>query len=657
MNKAKLKSAIIVILLVAAVTMTSVFSVFAVASEFILSAATTNVKRGESVVITVKTKDIADVVGGFNAYSGTLGYDSAVLSRGESKTSVAGWNFVYNPAANTFLGSDPTGMDFKKTDIDVFTVKFEVLESAPLGETEVKLTNLKITDSKFKNIGLVDKSIKLNIQEKEEVAPPKSSNNKLATLTTDGITLVPAFSPDTLTYNVTVENDVLEFNLAATVQDGKASIVSGTGNHKLNVGNNVIKVVVKAENGSERTYTINVNRKDVSGPSEPDKSNTNTLDNISVKDDKGNDLALSPKFDPNKPNYDIKVNEDTGSIDISGIPTDPGSEIISGGGNHVLKDGENVIDIVVRAEDGSERTYTITVDKPAKGNPTPDPTPTPNPGDQGQGQGQGQGDIYVNNSSSNNFITNLQGFGNLNEPFDKNVTHYTTTVGKEVKDLSLQVTLEDEGATYRIIGADNLKPGLNKVIIEVTASNGDVRQYVIDVYSSESESSALLSSISVGGYAINPGFREDVMFYTLYVANDVTTLGISATAKHGGASVNISGNNKLNPGLNYVKLSVTANGQMNTYMVEVIREDKPASVNIIPWVISGITGFVAILLLLILAYKSNPKGQQPMYYQAPQPVVMPQVQPVYYPAPQAQQNTQSIPVQQNPNDTPGYFKQ
>lgn len=635
MNKAKLKSMIVLILLVAAVTMSSVFSVFAVSSEFVLSASSTSVKRGENVVISVKTKEIADVVGGFNAYSGTLGYDSATLSRGESKTSVTGWNFVYNPAANTFLGSDPTGMDFKKTDLDVFTIKFEVLESAPLGETEIKLSNLKITDSKFKNIGLIDKSIKLNIQEKEVVAPPKSSNNKLASMSTDGITLEPIFSPDTTTYNVTVENEVIDFNLIATAQDNKASIISGTGKHTLNVGNNVIKVIVKAENGSDRTYTINVTRKVEEGPVVPDdKSGTNTLDDITVTDDKGTNFPLSPKFDPNKPNYEIAVDADTGSINISGLPTDPGSTIISGGGNHVLKDGKNTIDIVVRAEDGSERTYTIMVDKP-----TPVLKPTP------PTSGGAQGDIHIDNSSSNNFITNLQGFGNLNVPFDKNTTNYTTIVGKEVKDLSLQVTLEDEGATYRIIGADNLKPGSNKVIIEVTASNGDVREYIIDVYLSDQESSALLSSISVGGYAINPGFREDVMFYTLYVGNEVTTLGISATAKHGGASVNISGNNKLHTGLNYVKLSVSANGQMNTYMVEVIREDLPATMNVVPWIISGITGFTAIVLLLILAYKSNPRGQQqqPMYYQP------------YYPAPQPQY--QQFPVHQDPSDVPGYFKQ
>ena len=687
MNKAKKKSAIILILLVAMVTMSSVISVFAISSEFVLAAAKTNVKRGDSVLLTVKTKQINEVKGGFNAYSGTLGYDTVVFSKGETKTSVAGWAYVYNPSANTFLGNDPTGMDFKSTDIDVFTVVLEVLDSAPLGPTTVDLSKLRITDGAFRNIVLEDASITLNIEEKAAVETPKSSNNKLSELTVDKGSLNPVFNTDTTVYNVSVENDETSINVGGKVQDALSSILSGTGSHELKEGSNVIKVVVKAEDGKERTYTINVTRK----PKEvlPGKSDVNTLEDLKVKDDKGNDVALSPAFDKNKPDYSVKVPEGIDSIDVSGIVTDPGSTIVSGGGKHTLKDGQNVIEVVVRAEDGTEKKYTITVDKPA------DTTPDPNPGDgtgdgtgngngdgnnnnNGNGDGNGTGtgnnagstDITINNNnnnnnnnsndnknsnssdskSSNNFISELQGLGNLNTPFDKNNNKYTTTVGKEVTNLNLSVVLEDPNAKYRVLGSDNLKIGSNTVIVEVTAANGDVKEYEIEVVRTAEESSALLSTMSIGGYAINPGFREDIMFYQLVVDHEVSTLGISATSKHGGASVNIAGNNKLHPGLNYVKVSVSANGQMNTYIVEVIRENPPVSVNYLPWIISGITGFIAVVLMILLAYKSRPNTPQ-----APQPPQYP-----YYPVqpPYPYPTQQHYPtVQPDQGNVPGYFKQ
>ncbi len=86
----------------------------------------------------------------------------------------------------------------------------------------------------------------------------KSSNNKIKELSIDGFELAKV---DNNNYTLNVSNDVTSVNVKASAEDGKAT-VSGAGNHELKVGENVIEVVVTAENGSKNTIKIKVTRKD-----------------------------------------------------------------------------------------------------------------------------------------------------------------------------------------------------------------------------------------------------------------------------------------------------------------------------------------------------------------------------------------------------------
>ena len=91
-----------------------------------------------------------------------------------------------------------------------------------------------------------------------------SPNNKLSGLGAEGFTLTPTFNKDTLSYNLIVDQSVANVTISASPIDSKAG-VSGVGNIQLQSGNNDISVVVRAENGTERTYTIHVVR-ETNGP-------------------------------------------------------------------------------------------------------------------------------------------------------------------------------------------------------------------------------------------------------------------------------------------------------------------------------------------------------------------------------------------------------
>ena len=89
-----------------------------------------------------------------------------------------------------------------------------------------------------------------------------SPNNRLSSLSVSGYTLSPAFSGDKQAYTVTLENGTKSLTVNASSTDGKAQI-SGAGYQSLD-GKDSINVSVRAENGSERVYTIKINYGNVS---------------------------------------------------------------------------------------------------------------------------------------------------------------------------------------------------------------------------------------------------------------------------------------------------------------------------------------------------------------------------------------------------------
>ena len=98
-----------------------------------------------------------------------------------------------------------------------------------------------------------------------------SPNNKLSSLSAEGFSLTPSFGKDTLSYNLIVDTSVASIQISASAADGNASVV-GTGNIALTGNSNDIAVVVTAQNGSTRTYSIHVVRQ--SGGATPSGGNT-----------------------------------------------------------------------------------------------------------------------------------------------------------------------------------------------------------------------------------------------------------------------------------------------------------------------------------------------------------------------------------------------
>lgn len=215
-------------------------------------------------------------------------------------------------------------------------------------------------------------NVNASIIDKPTTTLPPETQKKSSNANLSNLGIKPndftGFKSGTTVYNVEVPEDVAEIEVYATAQHAKAKI-SGTGKKSLQPGANACSVVVTAEDGTKKTYTINVTRKATEKDEEDSKKEeTDTTEN-KLEQEKGlselkiDGLTLSPNFDTSVYEYKVKyIGEETKlKIDTKATQDD---YVIDVTGNEELKEGENIITILVSDKDGNNvATYQVTVNK------------------------------------------------------------------------------------------------------------------------------------------------------------------------------------------------------------------------------------------------------------------------------------------------------
>lgn len=149
-----------------------------------------------------------------------------------------------------------TGND--KQDSFKFTFKAKETGSANIS---FKINEALDFDGNTLQANTVTKTI--TIKSQKEVEQSYSKNNNLSSLTVNNGTLTPNFNKNTTEYAVEVENDITSITVDGKKEDSKSSI-EGFKEYTLEEGINKIEVKVTAQNGSSKTYVINVTRKELS---------------------------------------------------------------------------------------------------------------------------------------------------------------------------------------------------------------------------------------------------------------------------------------------------------------------------------------------------------------------------------------------------------
>jgi len=287
------------------------------------------------------------------------------------------------------------------------------------------------------------------------VNPTPATNADLTSLTLSAGTLSPAFSSATIAYTATVGNSTSAITVTpatvsyqATVNVNGLSVVPGSPSSSiaLNVGNNIITVVVTAADGvTTKTYTINVKRKSADA----------TLAGLT-----GVGFTLSPAFQSATTSYSAFVANNISGVQL--VPTTNnanatltinGTSALSGQNSAVipLSVGDNIISVVVTAEDGVT-TFTYTVD------------------------------VIRYAPSTTAFSSLTLSSGQLNPALAPGVTNYTATVAGSVSSVTVTATAPYSNAIIKVNGATvpsgsasaaiPLVAGSNAITIVLTAQDG-----------------------------------------------------------------------------------------------------------------------------------------------------------------------------------------
>ena len=362
---------------------------------------------------------------------------------------------------------------------------------------------------------------------------PASEDAKLDDLKVDGTT-VPGFDPETTTYTLdAVANNKTSITIEATSSEEHATI-TGTGNKNLSVGDNSFDVVVTAQDGTtKKTYTINIRR----------QNNDATLKSLTATSDPAG--TLSPAFDKTKTAYTYNVDADEDEVVISAEPTDSNATV-SGTGTYNPRTTSSV-DIVVTAENGSEKTYTVTFDV-AK--------------------------------SKNADLSDLGVTGQTISPaFDKDTLTYNVTVPSDTDKATITGTLADDRGTVTGLGEKTLSYGNNSFDVVVTAEDGTTKKtYTVNI-TREKKTDASVSDLKVDGVTV-PGYDPETYEYTLPdVKNNKTSITIEATAADPDATITGTGNKNLQEGNNSFDVVVTAQDgtTKKTYTINIRRQSNDAT--------------------------------------------------------------------------------
>lgn len=394
--------------------------------------------------------------------------------------------------------------------------------------------------------------------------------------------LLTNFTPATLSYTTTpVPFSVTSVNVRAVLADTTGALTVNNqvvqSGETIGVGlptaggNNTITVVVTAQSGATKTYTVIVPR---AAP-----SNNATLTNLTATPPGGTIAG----FSPNVTNYVLNVSNSTTSVAFVATPapaasvsyiylgqTTPGNSFTASN----LPVGNSVVTIQVVAEAGNSMPYQVT----------------------------------INRSASNNAdLSNLEAFAgasasgpNLISGFNSAVTSYTVTIPFTVDQVTVRATKADQNATVSINGQNvsvltvgGLSVGLNQNVfsIVVTPQSGPAKNYLVSVNRQAASSDNNLSDLDVyqgssvtpaNLRTLTPSFSPGQTNYTASVQNGFSQVHIvairpsTATMTIDGQSV--SGNSLTVSGLQplvprKIDIVVTAqNGSPKTYSVTVTRE-------------------------------------------------------------------------------------
>ncbi len=372
-----------------------------------------------------------------------------------------------------------------------------------------------------------------------------SNNNYLDNILLNNGDVSIDFEPWIEEYTINLEPHQTELLIEVFTKDNKA-VVTNTGMKEISQASQVYDLVVTAEDGTTRTYTLNVNR-ELSSVDKPNDIEILKMYGYLCQLDANH---CDYNFDQNVTTYNIEVPSNLKDIIFEVTKENKYQEVIlrklvDGAYieltdyNVIFDDVVNEYQIEVISEDKSLSTiytYIFTVD------------PT------------------SNNKLDDLFITNP----NIPFEFNPDKSVYYLTIDSSYTSYDINYVKQVEGSTVEVKGNTDLKLGMNNAYVTVTAVNGAKRVYVLYVYK-ETDTNAYLSDLQIKDgdnvFDLSPSFNKTFNDYTTDLPSDITDYEIIATAESSLSTVLVKKPDAVSS-LNRISITVTSiEGDVNIYYI------------------------------------------------------------------------------------------
>lgn len=346
MNKKILKS-IIIIGIIGIITL--ILTNTSDAASLSVKASKSSVSPGESFTVTVTLSDAAGPVSAtVSGGSGSLAKEWLENSS-KSFTCTAGSSGTVTITASGTVGDFATGNDVTVKNSTSVTIVVPTPQPEPTPAPKPSNNTSNNNSSGNSSNNNTSKTVK------------KSDNSNLSSIQIAEGVISPEFSKTVKEYTVNVPYEVTKLSIAATPEHSKGTVTIN-GNDELKVGENLIEIIVTAEDSSTDKYTIKAIR----------AKQELSLQTLSIYYVNGNgekvELKLDPQFSFDV--YSYAVNDilahtiQSLSVEAKANAENAKVEIV---GNDELKSGTNEITIKVSVTDEAgleeQKTYTIKVQK------------------------------------------------------------------------------------------------------------------------------------------------------------------------------------------------------------------------------------------------------------------------------------------------------
>lgn len=195
-------------------------------------------------------------------------------------------------------------------------------------------------------------TISVNVTEKKaSVVDDRDKNNNLSSLSISNLDL--EFNKNTTEYSIKVDHNINEITIDGKTESSKAK-VTGLGTKTINDYQNIFEIKVTAENGSVKTYKIEIVRADEKGNYKM-LSNDNYLKELKID-------GYEIEFDTKNYEYFIDVENNISELKIDAVTNDTFAKYVINN-NKNFKEGFNKVEIVVTSESGNDKIYSIYVNK------------------------------------------------------------------------------------------------------------------------------------------------------------------------------------------------------------------------------------------------------------------------------------------------------